>query len=314
MKKKFYKYCAMMTAGAALIGFLHTGQADAAAPRKENFSTTCQMLRNAAISTAAVDHCKLHITFSAVNNDDRVIYSAHNIIAAYDNGSKAFIEGVIEKNTIAAGKETAVAIPYYIQRDGSSYTCFIRSGEGWRSLSLPILDNLVRGGFGLQEFFQDNKTAECLNETDKGRTTVFRADLVPITNLFFSLISAADLLPAPDLGPGYQTKEKPTEVFVRQDYTKGIISDINVDVTQFITGYLKQRPKALTADEQQAALRKVLEKGSMNLHISVYGTDKPVEFHDIYESLYTGFGLDIPQELLSEKQRKDRGKAAPVFR
>lgn len=314
MRKKFYKYCAIMTAGAALIGSLYTGQADAAAPRRENFSTTCQILRNAAISTAAVDHCKLHVTFSAVNNDDRVIYSAHNIIAAYNNGSKAFIEGVIEKATFAAGKETAIAIPYYIQRNGSSYTCFIKSGEGWKSLPFPILDNLVKECFGLQEFFQDNKTAECLNETDKGRTTVFRADLVPITNLFFSLISAADLLPAPDLGPGYQTREKPTEVFVRQDYTQGIISDINVDVTQFITGYLKQRPKALTADEQQAALRKVLEKGSMNFHISVYGTDKPVEFHDIYESLYTGFGLDIPQELLSEKQRKDREKAAPVFR
>lgn len=314
MKKKFYKYCAMMTASAALIGFLYTGQADAAAPRKEKFSTTCQILRDAAISTAAVDNCKLHVTFSAVNNDDRVTYSAHNVIAAYDKGSKAFIEGVIEKNTIAAGKETAVAIPYYIQRDGNSYTGFIKSGENWRALPLPVLDNLVKESFGLQEFFQDNRTAECLNETDKGRTTVFRADLIPITNLFFSLISAADLLPAPDLGPGYQTKEKPTEVFVRQDYTKGIISDINVDVTQFITGYLKQKPKALTADEQQAALRKILEKASMNFHISVYGTDKPVEFRDIYESLYTGFGLDIPQELLSEKQRKDREKGAPVFR
>lgn len=313
MKNFFFKYCAMITATSALIGFLHIGQTDAAAPKKETFSTACQILRNAATSTAAVDRCRLHITFSAVNKDDRIIYSAGSIIASYNGGTKTFIEGVIEKTTIAAGKETTVAIPYYIRRDGGC-TGFIKSGGNWLVLPLPALDDLVKKGFGLQEFFQDNKTAECLNETDKGRTTVFRSDLVPMANLFFSLVSAADLLPAPDLGPGYRAKEKPAEVFVRQDYTRGIISDINVDVTQFVTGYLKQKPKALTADEGQAALRKILEKASMNFHISVYGTDKPAEFHDIYESLYTGFGLDIPQELLSEKQRKDRENGAPVFR
>lgn len=310
MKNKFYKGCALLTVGAALIGSLYAGQADAAAPRKENYATTCQILRDAAASTTALDHCQLHISFSAVNKDDRILYSAHNIIAAYDNGAKSFVEGVVEANTVAAGKETTAIHPYYILRDGDRYNFVVKAGEHWGVLP-PLSADFwpVKGDFGLQELFQDTKTAECLNETDKGRTTVFRSDLVPITRIFFSLMPLL-----PDFDPNYRPKGKLTEVFVRQDHTRGIISDINVDMTQFITGYLKQNPQALTADEQQKTLRKILEKGSVNFHISISNTDKPVEFHDIYKSLYTDFGFDIPQELLSEQQQKDRENGAPVFR
>ena len=309
VKKSFYKYFALLSAGAVLAGTLYTGRTEAAVPKKENFGTTCQMLRDSAARTIAADHCTLNISFGAVNNNDRVIFTADNIIAAHDKGSKTFLEGTIQKTTIIAGMKTDVTIPYYIMRDGRSISCLIKKNGEWKALPLPVLTGLIEKGYGLQELFAPNKTAECLNETEKGRTTVFYTNLIPPTELLFSLLSAADLLPAPKFSAESGQKVRPVEVFVRQDYTQGIISNINTDVTWFIRDYLKQNPKAMTADEEQAAIRKVLEKSEMNFHIAVNDTNKKIEFHDIPADLNAAFGLEIPRELLSESQLKEKQKA-----
>ncbi|MDO4203145.1 MAG: hypothetical protein Q4D07_01405 [Selenomonadaceae bacterium] len=309
MKKTIYKYFALLSAGAALTGLLYTGTAEAAVPKKEAFSTTCQMLRDDAAKTTVIDHGKLHIIFGAVNKDDRVICQSDNILAAHNGGSSTFLEGNIEKTTIIGGKKTTVNIPYYILRDGRNISCFMKNGEEWKMLPSSAITNLIEKGYGLQELFADNKTAECLNETEKGRTVVFYTDPLPMTELFYSLVSAANIFPAPDFGPDFRRKVRPTEIYVRQDYTGGIISDINADVTWLVQDYLKQHPQALTADEEQSALRKVLAKSEMNFHISVSNTDKKLEFHDVPADA-VAFGIQIPWELLSEQQLKEQEKAA----
>lgn len=310
MKKSIYKYFALLSAGAALVGTLCAGTAEAAAPKKEPFDVTCQMLRNDAAKTAIVDHCRVSISFGAVNKNDRAIYTANNLIAAYNSGSKTFWEGNIKKTTIIDGKETTTTVPYYVLRDGRSISCLIKNGESWKAIALPALTALMEKGYGLPELFAANKTAECLNETDKGRTVVFRTDPVPMTELFFSLLSSAQLLPAPEFDAATRQKVRPIEVFVRQDYTNDIISDINADITWFVQDYLKQKPSALTADDEQAALRKILAKSEMNFHISVSDTANKVEFHEIPADLKASFGLEIPDELLSESQLKEKQKAA----
>lgn len=310
MKKSFYKYFSLLAAGAILTGAVYTGQAEAAVPKKETFNTTCQLLRDNAAQTVIIPRCKLHISFTAVNKDDRILYTADNIIAAHDNGSKAFWEGSIQKTTIIGGQEASVTIPYYIMRDGGSFSGIIKSGDNWKVLPLTGLTKAAADGFGLQELFADNKTAQCLNETPKGRTTVLAVDPQPMAELLFSIISPAGLIPSPELTPEFHQSVQPREIFVRQDTPKGIISDINADVTDFIQNYLKKNPDALAADAEQAALRKILEKGSMNFHISVSNTDKKVAFHDLPLDIPAELAVSIPTELLTDAQLKNQQSAA----
>lgn len=309
MTKSFCRYFSLFCAGAALAGTIYTGEAKAAVPKGEPYGMTCQMLRDAAAKTTSLDHCMLRLAFGAVNKDDRVIFTSDNTVAAYDGGSKTFWEGTINKTVITSGRKTSVTIPYYILRDGRNVACFVKNGEEWKEVPFVAAANLLERSYGLQDLFSDNKTAECLNETDKGRSVVFYTNPLPTAELFFTILSAADIFPAPDFSAGFRQKVRPTEIYVRQDYTNGTISNINVDVTWLIRDYLKQYPQALTADEQQAAMRRIMAKGDMNFHISVSDTGKKPEFRDLPADLPASFHIELPKELLSEKQLKEREKA-----
>ncbi len=306
MKKSLYKYFSLLAAGTILTGAIYTGQTEAAAPKKETFNTTCQLLRDNAAQTLIIPRCKLHISFTAVNQNDRILYTADNIIAAHAQGSKAFWEGSIQKTTIIAGQETTVTIPYYIMRDDSSFSGIIRNGDSWKVMPLNGLTKALAEDCGLQELFADNKTAQCLNETPKGRTTVLAVNQLPMAELLFSVISPIGLVTVPEFTPEFRQSIQPREIFVRQDTTKGIISDINADVTDFIQIYLKKNPQTLTADAEQDALRKILEKGTMNFHVSVSNTDKKVEFHELPQDIPAELAVSIPTELLTDAQLKNR--------